>query len=417
MACSGGLDSVLLLWALATLIPQRIQVIHVNHGLHPDANRWADRVAQLCADWGIPCTLESVAVEAATGNLEARAREARYSVFAQFLKPNDVLWMAHHLNDQVETFLMHLSRGAGLDGLQGIPQHRTLGQGLLVRPWLQLPKAILTDAAQILDLQWIEDPANANLAFDRNFVRHEVLPILLSRWPHLLQSVATAQMHLTEAQQSLSVYYEAQLRDMLAADGSLLLDPWFALASEPLQLSLLRLWLRRFMDRLPGFEQLRQIRTQVALSRPDAQGCVSVAGGSIRRFQQRLYWVKDRPEPPLEVFLSGSAEAGWVGEHASFGRFSLEPCVGAGVALDQLRHITPVIRFRCGGEQMRPQGRQHHRDVKRLMQEYQIPPWWRSRMPLLFVGQDWVCLGDHCIAAEWVAAPDQPGLQPRWQPD
>lgn len=415
VACSGGLDSVLLLWALATLAPERTTAIHINHGIHPEAGSWAQWLSELCASWVVPCQIVSIHVATDTGNLEARARAARYEVFADHVNAQDVIWLGHHANDQVETFFLQLMRGAGVKGLAGMPKQRKVGQGHLYRPWLEVPRATLAHMAEALDLTWIEDPANTDLAFDRNFIRHRVLPLLEQRWPHAHNSVFVSQQHLVEAQYPLNNYYTDCLSTMIADDGSLMLDAWLSSGAETHQLSLLRHWLTAARAVSPTAQQLVQIRHQVALARRDAQGSVALEGGTVRRFQNRLYWVTNKPEMPQECAMMGGLEQGFVATDPSFGRILLEPCVGQGIALSKIT-TRPVIRRRQGGEIMQPSGRRHHRDSKRLLQELSVPPWQRDWTPLIFVGDVWVALADLCIDVHWLAQPQERALRVIWEP-
>jgi tRNA(Ile)-lysidine synthase len=373
---------MLLLWSMATLAPNQTKVLHVNHQLHPNSLSWADRVQEVCTHWAIPCVIVPVTIPSGTGNLEARARAARYEVFSTHLEAQDVIWLAHHQNDQVETFLLHLMRGSGVSGLAGMPQQRPVGQGVLFRPWLEVPQAVLAELAHALGLTWVDDPANTNLAFDRNYIRHEILPRVIHRWPHALQQVTTTQHHLAEAHQDLDAYYSGLLAQLVAADGSLWIDRWVNTGSEAHQLSLLRAWLSQHVKQAPSYQQLRQVQLTVAQARPDAQGQIDVGNVSIRRYQQRLYCVQARPRPPLEMLLDEDVHSQFSVQHPSFGTLWFEPRLGEGIDLTQI-HEPLMIRFRQGGEVMRPKGRRHHRDIKRLMQELSIPPWWRDQVPLI----------------------------------
>lgn len=415
VACSGGLDSVLLLWAMATLAPQKIHAIHVNHGLQSNALDWSQHVADLCADWQLPCLVQSVSVSKHEGNIEARARAARYRVFATQLKPCDVIWLAHHLNDQIETFFLRLMRGSGVSGLAGMPRQRAVGQGELFRPWLEIPRATLAELAHSLNLKWIEDPANDDLAFDRNYIRHNVLPNLTQRWPQALQRFVVTQQHLSSAAHELQSTHNAQLEQMVETDGSLKLELWLRCGGVPQQLSLLRQWWCNFGQAMPSQQQLQQVRKQVALSRQDAQGEVVLGDCSVRRFKQRLYRVKNLPQLPAELSFTGDLESGLRVSHPGLGQVSLSPCVGEGIRLTHI-HERPVIRFRQGGEVMRPKGRGHQRDCKRLLQEYELAPWWRDRVPLLYIGDTWVALAGFCVDERWAARSGEKGLRLCWQP-
>lgn len=415
VACSGGLDSVLLLWAMASLAPGQTQAIHIDHGLHPQASVWSQHVSSLCQAWQIPCVTHSVNMTQSAGNIEARARAERYRVFAEQLKAQDVLWLGHHLNDQIETFFLRLIRGSGMTGLAGMPRQRPVGDGVLFRPWLETPRSVLATIAQSLNLSWVEDPANDSLDFDRNFIRHNVLPILTQRWPQTLPRFLNTQQHLTAAAHELQDLHNAHLAKIVAADGGLEIEPWLGCGNEALQLSLLRQWWCNLGEQAPSLQQLQQARRQVALSRPDAQGRVRLGQSDLRRFQNRLYCVQPLPALPPSLSFTGNLSTGLLAVHPGMGRLHLEPCVGEGLSLAKL-NVLPVIQFRQGGEVMRPKGRGHRRDCKRLMQEFSIAPWWRDRVPLLYVGATWVAMAGYCVDADWATQPEEPGLRVCWQP-
>ena len=185
VAFSGGCDSSVLLHALSRLLaPERLRAIHVNHGLHPDAAQWAAACESRCAEWGVRLTVATVEIEPnAPGGLEARARDARYEAFRRELKANEVLVLAHHQNDQAETFLLRLLRGAGPEGLASMSDYSTRSDLAIWRPLLNVSQATLHKYANQHELVWLDDPTNAELGLDRNFLRHEILPRLTQRWP------------------------------------------------------------------------------------------------------------------------------------------------------------------------------------------------------------------------------------------
>ena len=230
VALSGGLDSTVLLHAAAdAALPVPLLAVHVNHGLHPSADQWQAHCAAACRKLGIELLSQRVAM--APGNVEAQARRARYQAFDDLLGTGDLLLLAHHQDDQAETVLMRLAQGRGTAAM---PRTRQLpGGALLLRPFLGMPKRRLRAAAEQLGLDWLEDPSNADAAFDRNFLRHQVLPGLIERWP----GVTAALARTGKAQADT----EALLRHLLNRDALLLGD-----VPAHLRPKALRAWLARF---------------------------------------------------------------------------------------------------------------------------------------------------------------------------
>ena len=181
---SGGLDSTVLLHALAAAEPDvPLEAVHVDHGLHPQSTAWAAQCEQLARTLGLHLARHRVRVRETGSGVEAAARDARYECFKSLLSAGDCLLLAHHLQDQSETVLLHLMRGSGARGVRGMPADRRLGAGRLLRPLLGTPRDDLEAYARRHDLDWIDDPSNMDRVHDRNFVRHDVLPLLRERWP------------------------------------------------------------------------------------------------------------------------------------------------------------------------------------------------------------------------------------------
>ena len=208
VAFSGGLDSQVLLHALAQLrreLAAPVAAVHIHHGLSPNADRWAAQCDAACAALAIPCEVRHVQARHAAGeSREAAARAARYAAFAQILDTDDMLLTAHHQDDQAETLLLMLLRGAGVAGLAGMPAWRGLGRGRLARPLLSLSRQTLRDYALRCGLRWIEDESNFDTSLHRNFLRHEVLPRLREAWPAADRTLARSAAHLGEATELLA---------------------------------------------------------------------------------------------------------------------------------------------------------------------------------------------------------------------
>ena len=380
VAYSGGLDSTVLLHLLVQLARREalppISAIHVHHGLQPVADAWPEHCQRFCDSLGVPIQLARVRVDDGA-SLERAAREARYRVFVSALAAGECLLTGQHRDDQAETVLFRLFRGAGVRGLSGMAPSRALGVGELLRPLLGVTRQQLEAYARGQGLSWVEDPSNASDEHDRNYLRNNVLPGVVRRWPAAVETIARSAEHLAEAEGLLG---ELAQNDLIGAGARSeyigMQLPSLALAalvelSEPRQRNALRHWLAP-LARLPdsahwaGWQGLRD-------AREDAEPIWRLADGELRRAHGRLWWLASQwlgfvplnqvwhePSRPLSLPGNGSL------------RLEGEPPNG------------PLeIRYRQGGEVMTLPGR-GRRDLKRLLNEAAIPAFLRGRLPLLW---------------------------------
>jgi tRNA(Ile)-lysidine synthase len=398
---------------LADSLELAVSALHVDHGLHEHAAQWAQFCAQRCAERGVALTVERVAVPRDTGQgIEAAARQCRYDAFAKVRA--DYLALAHHLDDQVETLMLQLLRGAGAKGLSAMPVERTLGANgpVLLRPLLALPRAKLADYAGAHGLEWVEDASNAELVFDRNFLRHTLLPMLGQRFPAYRSTLSRASRNLAEVAE-LADILGAQDLDALRVNGGLALDK---LASWPVSraLNAVRCRLRESDCPIPGRERLLEALRQAFGARRDAQVQVDIGEFSLRRYRGVLYVVRNLQVPP-------GWRHPWRGERelqlpAGLGVMRFEPANGRGVSVRQLRDQRVCIGFRSGGERMALAGNRPHRALAKLYQEAGIAPWLRQRTPLLFGGQQLAFVPGLGVAAQFQARPCESSWDVQWVP-
>lgn len=408
IAFSGGLDSTVLLHLLSSLAKSErlppLSAIHVHHGLQAAADAWPAHCQSICDSLGIPLRILRVQVQPGA-SLERAAREARYQAFTEVIGAGQVLLTGQHRDDQAETLLFRLLRGAGVRGLAAMPVQRPLAAGYLVRPLLDVARGELEAYAHEHQLKWIEDPSNADPRFSRNYLRHHVFPTLTERWPQAVSSLARTAEHLSEAQGLLD---ELALMDLQAADQpspfpwlplpSLTLAPLSGL-SDARQRNALRHWLSP-LTRLPdsdhwaGWHSLRD-------AKGDAQPVWQLADGALHRGGERLWWLPSTwsefsdaslswPDPQNPLELPGN------------GRLKLTGKAPAGPL---------VIRYRQGGEVVEVPGR-GRRDLKRLLNESALPGFVRGRLPLLYQGEQ--LLGVPCLAGLWNTTPGD--WQLHWMP-
>jgi len=399
VAFSGGMDSTVLLHWLASSPGVRaggLRVLHVDHGLHPDSAAWAAHCAAFCRALGLDFESRRVAVRDAGGGLEAAARDARHAALAEGLQPGERVALAHHRDDQAETVLLRLLRGAG-DGLAAMRPLRRAGEGWLWRPLLAVPRAALADYARAQGLAWVEDPSNALEHADRNFLRRQVLPKLAERWPQASAGLArSAALLATQA----DLLADEDARRLAQVQG---LDP--ATVSVPALLALPPAWrdrvLRRWIDSLalPPLppEGLRAIAEELIPAREDGAPAFAWAGAVVRRWRDLLY-----AGPPLAP-LPADFACEWSGasplELPTGERLVLSPAAAFDAPLQ--------VRARQGGERLVLPGRRHSHELKHVLQDLGVPPWQRARLPLLFApGGALLAAGDLAIAAplqDWLA--------------
>ncbi|MGE5155518.1 MAG: tRNA lysidine(34) synthetase TilS, partial [Bdellovibrio bacteriovorus] len=292
IAFSGGLDSACLLHAASTVrqrLPGPLGAVHVDHGLHADSPRWSEHCRQVCDTLGVPLVIRRVAVDRAPGkSLEAAARAARYGALADRLGPGELLLTAHHQDDQAETLLLALLRGSGPEGLAAMPLVSDLGPGRLVRPLLGVPRAALEAYARDQGLSWVEDPSNRVLAFDRNFLRRCVLPILRERWPAASATLSRSAAHCAEALELVEAAAEDTLRGLAGSRFGTLSLPALGRLEPPRARAALRLWLKRLGLPRPDRAHLGRILTEVLPARADANPLVAWCGCEVRRYRGDL---------------------------------------------------------------------------------------------------------------------------------
>jgi tRNA(Ile)-lysidine synthase len=406
VAFSGGADSTALLGLLAAVpaVQGRLRALHIDHGLHPQSASWA-RACRACARvLKVPFATRRLALRRGRGqSLEALARAARYAALAQELRPAELLLTAHHLEDQLETVLLQLLRGAGLPGLAAMPAVTALGTGFLVRPLLGVARARLRAWLQQRGLPHLEDPSNRDAALDRNYLRHRVLPAVVSRWPGAARTLARTAGHIAQAQQLLDELAAADVAR--AADGAALAVT--SLRALPLarRRNALRWWISQAGHTVPDARRLQEIAVTLLAARVGANPLVSWGQAQVQRHAGRLTLAAARS-------AAAAYEIAWAVRRQS--RLTLP--AGAG----QLQLVVSphglidaaalparlLVRTRRGGERLRPRAAGPSRSLKSLLQNEAIDLRERQHLPLLFAGEQLVAAGDLWVDARW-----QPGPQ------
>jgi tRNA(Ile)-lysidine synthase len=414
IAFSGGLDSTVLVHALASLkshdgwnsnVP--VLAIHIDHNMQPESAAWSDQCREVASGLGIEFRSLTVDVQIESGKgPEASARDARYSALHGELASDDWLLSAHHREDQAETLLLNLIRGSGPAGLAGIGSIRRFGPGWLVRPMLNVNRVEIQQYAMDEGLRWVEDPSNTDRRFDRNFLRHEVLLRLKSRWPDIAARLQRSAGHAGEASQLLVDLAEMDLQVLGSTTQRLPIDGLSAL-SEARQRNVIRYSIRDQGLPTPTALQLDRIMSEVIPARVDAQPLVRWPGASVRRYRNGLYLL---PDTLADAIAPSPISGEKFDLGAGLGVLHFEP--GAEIGLSEgLFHGGLTISSRVGGEEIQPQGQTHTRKLKKLLQEEAVVPWMRDRLPLVYSGGRLIAVGDLWLANDAISSP---GVGVRW---
>ena len=423
VAFSGGVDSTVLLMVTASLRPQigfGLRALHVNHGWSEDADRWHAHCRQVARELDIPflgsrsdsdIPSEEDGGAFAGSSKEARARAARYRFFAEVVAPGDLLLTGHHLDDQAETFLLRLMRGSSVRGLGSMRTEQMLNGLNVVRPFLDLPKTTLAGWASENGAKFLDDPSNRDLDFDRNFLRHDILARLSSRWVEAAQTLGRAATQFQSAQSILDEMASDDLRICALSQpgcwlgnlGAASLSSLLGL-SRPRLLNVLRFWTRQSDLGAPSERALEEFVRQLENGSPGASPMLSLGTAAFRTYRDGVFLI---PEPLPEVSTSPQIES-WDGSRVSISSVGIElipeETLGSGLRLSLIREGRVELRWRRGRTKVTPTGRGPHRhELRKVLQQAGVPPWERARIPLIFIdhrfaGMPQVVLDESCRA-------------------
>lgn len=416
---SGGVDSVVLLHLLCQLAPRhdwQLSALHVHHGISPNADTWAEFCSRLCDSLNILLIINRVDITPLrTHGLEAAARQLRHAAFAA--QSADFVALAHHADDQAETLLLQLLRGAGVKGASAMPvlslSKRPVLQSRFIRPLLRSSRQEILDYAARHQLQWIEDESNQDESYPRNFLRHAVMPRLAERFPAYRQTLARSTQHFADASELLDDLARLDATNLLPRPegerGQIHAETLAVSRLQSLSPPRARNLLRYFLDQqnapMPQGVQLADMLRQLCEASEDAAVCVVFAAGAwqVRRYRGRVYVLPSLAECERNFVLpwQGEAVLAWP---ALQGQLIFLPSVGQGISLAKLQQAPVTLRLRQGGEALRPHVNMATRTLKNLLQEHHVPPWQRDRLPLLFCGEQLVCVPGVAIAADYQAA-------------
>lgn len=414
IALSGGCDSVALLHAMRQIQSQlpcsSLQAVHIDHGLQAASTSWSQQCRQLCQQLDVPIHVIELHLDIPKGeSLEAVARHARYAAFANYLQDGDMLLLAHHRNDQAETLLLQVLRGSGVTGLACMPAITDMGTAWLARPLLTISREDLERYAHAQGLSWIDDPSNQDTRFDRNFLRHDIMPLLRARWPAVNTTMARVAHHQAEANHLLNELAQIDWQTCCASDEHRLSVRAVQKLSPARIRNLLRYWVADVCHSpMPDTVHLERILTEVLPAGQDATPLVHWAGVNIRRYRDELYLEPQPGEHAVDWRTHWDMQAPLALPTGEM--LTMRMVRGGGLRLDS-PNAPVVVQYRQGGERCRLPGRAHHNELKKLFQHWGVPPWRRDRIPLIFVGQELAQIVGFSLCEPYIAQADQLGVE------
>ncbi len=418
IAFSGGLDSSVLLHLCTSLnqvgiIPDPI-AIHINHGLQREAESWDCHCRDVCESFSIPYRSISVNARANPGESpEDAARKARYRAFEGLMTNQDVLLTAHHQDDQAETVLLRLFRGAGVQGLAGIAESTNFGRGRLVRPLLRFNKQSLEEFARSENLRWIEDSSNSDPRFDRNFLRQHIIPVLKNRWPNIDKTISRSAGHCGEAKLLLELRADEFLNRVHRKNRNTLRIDRLKLLDDADKRLVLRQWINRSGYKMPTTILIHRILNETINAMVDRNPRICWADAEINRYRNEMYLF------PRQGKFDRSRVIKWSGGQnldmpQNFGSLQIIRKAGIGISEKQWNAGVVTVKFRQGGETLRLINRQGNHTLKKLFQEKSIPPWVRNRIPLIYINEKLAAVADCWVSKGFAGESDGNNIRLRW---
>ncbi len=399
IAYSGGVDSHVLLHILATSQHpdlQSLSAIHIDHGLNEKSKQWTQHCAAIANDLKLDLSCITVEVNAIKEvGMEAAARRARYEAFQNTRSENDVLLTAQHQHDQAETLLLQLLRGAGPKGLAAMAKQSTLGTTQLIRPLLAVSQADILAYAKQHKLKWIEDPSNSETQWSRNYLRHTIWPSIEQRWPSAATTLSRSAEHCAEASELMAELAQQDL-DLLGIETqspNIAISPLLTLSPARLRNALRHIIECKQLP-LPSTACLQKLIDEVCLAKQDSSPILTWTGVEVRRYQDNLYITS-----PLEMHDETQQISCQSLETITLPTKQILHWQASEKGLSKSLILSGIeLGFRQGGEKIQPQDHAHHKTLKHLFQEWQIPPWQRDRIPLIFKDDELIAVVGYCIS-------------------
>ncbi|MBK4765297.1 MAG: tRNA lysidine(34) synthetase TilS [Pantoea sp. Brub] len=418
VAFSGGLDSTVLLhylnmWHKKNPV-SKMRAIHINHNLNSQSNKWAMHCKNICMQLHIEYNIVCINVKNNKGQgIEASARQGRYNALISALNCKEYLITAHHLDDQCESLLLALKRGSGPKGLSAMQMINHIGNNKLLRPLLKCSRKTIEEYARLNNLTWIEDNSNLNINYDRNFLRHCIIPKLIHRWPSFTQTSSRSAMLCAEQEALIDEFLIHQLNYLIQSNGSLYFIPLLQMSKIKVY-AILRRWIAYLGGIMPSFDMIKHIYDEVIMSKIDAKPCIKISNFEIRRFKKYIYWLPMMVTPTFK-----NIKITW---HDLNKKLTL-PCNLGMLQFNQNKNILRKpklneivnIQFSINGY-FKIAGRTKLCKITKIWKEYFVPSWERHKIPLIFYNNIFICALGLFITDEGTSSNNE-GCQIIWHKD
>lgn len=415
IAYSGGVDSHVLLHLAASHVDlkPRVTAIYVDHGLQLEAKGWAGHCQTVAYDLGVKFKCLAVKIKRTAGqSLEELARDARYQALKTILGCDDVVLFAQHREDQMETVLLQLFRGAGVQGLSAMPQTMAFGAGTLIRPFLDVSKQEINDYAVKNKLCWVEDPSNKSDEFDRNFLRNQIVPQLKQKWPALDKTVARSARHCASAHQLTESVAEELLNQVRGKSGQVLSIVRLLALDDSKQYLVVRQWFKCQNLKMPSEKRVQSILNEVVKAKAEAHPEIKTQAYCIRRYRGELFCIQPTGFDGLPAELQWVAGVKQLLLSDGSKLELLESSIGIPKAVWESAEVK--VRFRQGAEKISLPGRVGRHTLKNLYQEKAIPPWQRGKIPLLYLNNKLAAVADLWVDSNYFSDRNEPCYRIGW---
>jgi tRNA(Ile)-lysidine synthase len=412
VAYSGGVDSSVLLNLLSSnreKLKLEIVAVHVNHQLSPVAENWVKHCKNICEKENIRFeTITINAIKPKGHSQEAYARTLRYAALEKMMSKDDLLLTGHHKDDQAETLIQQLMRGAGPDGLAAMPAIRKFGQGWLVRPLLDFSRKQIKDYAEHHGIKWIEDESNQDTEIDRNYIRNNVIPCLQERWPSVINILSRSAEHQAEVVNLLRDVAEQDYEKARGEQPHVLDIVSLKNLPEARMKNVIRYWLKKNGHQSASTSVMDIIIGELIFAGDDRGPMVNWHETEIRRYRNHIYVMKPVVKIPLDIEVTWNLEQPL---EIDSGHLMARRVMGKGLKSVSINDNIVQVRYRRGGETIRPAGRKETHKLKKLFQEAGVPPWQRDRVPLIYINNKLALVTDYWIDESFNAAVTEQGWE------
>ena len=413
VALSGGCDSMVLLHAINELRDELniiVKAIHIHHGISPNADKWESFCRSECEKVKAIFSVKKINIHREKHlGVEGAARKLRYEALDELR--DGVLATAHHQNDQAETLFLQLIRGSGLKGLASMPHYHKRRD--IWKPLLNVNRKTIKEYAELNNVLFIEDESNLDMHYDRNFLRHEIFPILSERFPHLVKTLTRSVEHIAEGFNLTETIAKEDAKSFFSDDHSRLSLSIIKELPKDRIINLIRWWLDKNFLKMPTKKTIDELYHQIINIKKDSSLSIKISESiTVRAFQDELWLVKDDSSfEPYEIIWRGEEKISLPDQSQLF----FHRVKGAGFSISNQGVSVLRIQNRLGGERFKPNLNQPSRTLKYLLQKSMIPPWQRNKIPLIFSEDQLVAVPNFGVHYDFQTKPEEDGFDVEWQ--